>query len=133
VADNPNRRKFISTSTAMVAVAALTPGHAKAALQRVAPLEYDLVAQYGTSNILGYTVRTRTYGGKPPGPMIETAPGQTLTIRVINNLPVNPPESVPSHPIPIPLYSDPSMGAMERRMSMRNRANHRQRHPHAST
>jgi FtsP/CotA-like multicopper oxidase with cupredoxin domain len=72
--------------------------------------------------MLGYTLHTRTYDGNLSGPILETAPGRTLAIRVVNELPPNPPERIPTHSVRIPLYTQPSMGAMERRLAWYGKA-----------
>jgi suppressor of ftsI len=115
-----NRRAFIAGSAAAAAASlAAVDGCASHALAPP-PLEgealYTLAPAYATHRMLGYRLRTRTYGGNLAGPILETAPGQTLAIRVVNGLPPNPPERVPDRPIRIPLYERPSMGAMEMRL-----------------
>lgn len=64
---------------------------------------YTLNVEYGTNVVGGYRMRTRTYGGKTLGPVLETTPGSVLQIRVVNALPPNPPATVPqSMRIPAP-------------------------------
>jgi suppressor of ftsI len=77
-----------------------------------APLVHELTCRYATTNIKGYTLRTRTYNGRTIGPVFETRPGQTLSIRVINRLPPNPPAKPPDGLVRIPAPTD-SMEAME--------------------
>jgi FtsP/CotA-like multicopper oxidase with cupredoxin domain len=86
-----------------------------------APVPYELTVRYATHELLGYTVHTRTYNGNLTGPTIETTPGSTLSIRVVNDLPPNPPEHVPDHPVPIPFYDRPSMHAMSMRLRARGK------------
>lgn len=74
---------------------------------------YTLNVQYGTNTVGGYRMRTRTYNGGTLGPILETTPGSTLAVRVVNSLPPNPPAAVPqSIRIPAPKSM---MEAMSRR------------------
>jgi len=52
---------------------------------------YDIRVGYSTRQMAGVTIRTRTYNGIIPGPVMVTRPGRTLRVRVINELPPNPP------------------------------------------
>ncbi|MBV8117909.1 MAG: multicopper oxidase domain-containing protein [Candidatus Eremiobacteraeota bacterium] len=76
------------------------------------PLVHELTCQYATTNIKGYKLRTRTYNGRTIGPVFQTRPGQTLSVRVINRLPPNPPAKPPDGVVRIPAPTD-SMEAME--------------------
>lgn len=64
-------------------------------LTAVTPLEpkagtgYELVCKMLTKSIAGTQVRMRTYNGMVPGPLLKTQPGDTLRVRVINQLPKN--------------------------------------------
>ena len=120
-----DRRSFLAGSAACVAAGSVfgldgCSGSISPAQPYPINLQpYTLTAQYATHHLLGYTVHTRTYDGNLTGPMLETTPGSTLTIKVVNNLPPNPPLHPPSHPLEIPLYDHPSMAAMEMRLRMR--------------
>ncbi len=117
---DPSRRHFLYGAAALAAGAAVgTPGcspggTASTPMPGVVP--YELNAQYATHHLLGYTLHTRTYNGNLTGPPMETKPGSTLSVRVTNGLPPNPPENVPQHAVPVPLYAHPSMHAMEVRL-----------------
>ena len=47
---------------------------------------YDLTAQWTETTLDGTRVRLRSYNGEIPGPLLETRPGETLRIRVRNQL-----------------------------------------------
>jgi suppressor of ftsI len=107
-----NRRRFVVTAAAAgIGAAVVVEGCAGGLKSIVAPLipaagGTQLNVQYATTNIGGYQLRTRTYNGATSGPMITTTPGSTLTITINNQLPPNPPASVPStqHGIMVPKY-----------------------------
>jgi len=118
-----NRRSFIAGSAATIAagsilaadscapnVTLLQPATGAQSAMGAQPA-YELIVHYGTHEMLGYTLHTRTYDGKLRGPTIETRPGETLRIRVTNKLPPNPDERPPAEAL-VPFYADPSMGAM---------------------
>jgi suppressor of ftsI len=73
---------------------------------------YELSAEYAVTDIKGYRLRTRTYGGRTIGPTLETSPGQTLRVRIVNRLPPNPPAKPPAGRVPIPDVRN-SMDAMD--------------------
>jgi FtsP/CotA-like multicopper oxidase with cupredoxin domain len=52
---------------------------------------YTLQVRYATTRFGKYVLRTRTYGGRTYGPMVETRPGHLLRLRIVNHLPPNPP------------------------------------------
>ncbi|MCL4217907.1 MAG: multicopper oxidase domain-containing protein, partial [Candidatus Hydrogenedentes bacterium] len=59
--------------------------------------------QMSVINIDGNTITTRTFNDSLPGPMVRVRPGDTLRLRLVNNLPLNtdgPPADVniPNHP-----------------------------------
>jgi suppressor of ftsI len=56
---------------------------------------YTLSVGYSQRTLGGVTVRTRTYNGSVPGPVLITRPGNNLQITVVNQLPPNPPEMCP--------------------------------------
>ena len=62
---------------------ALTPAEAKAGTG------YELTCKTLQKPIAGTQVRMRTYNGMVPGPLLKTYPGDTLKVRVINQLPKN--------------------------------------------
>jgi suppressor of ftsI len=55
---------------------------------------YQLIVNYSERVLDTYRVRTRTYNGLLPGPLMVTGPGGRLEVEVINRLPPNP-TSVP--------------------------------------
>jgi FtsP/CotA-like multicopper oxidase with cupredoxin domain len=116
-----NRRRFIVTgiSIAVTGLAlstdACSPGSVGG--QSIPPAGppgpvYELTARYAVTNIKGYKLRTRTYDGRTVGPMIQTRPGRTLNVRIVNRLPPNPPAKIPAGSVPIPVVKD-SMEAMD--------------------
>ena len=76
------------------------------------PRVHTLVVQYATTEIKGYRLRTRTYNGRTIAPTIETRPGETLTMRIVNRLPPNPRAQIPQGSVSIPVIKD-SMEAMD--------------------
>lgn len=122
---HPNRRAFLTGSAAALAAASAASlqacsqdTHAANVLPPPPVEPYELRAQYATHEMLGYRIRTRTYGGNLGGPMLETRPGQTLVVRVVNDLPPDPPAAVPAHGAMVPVYEHPSMHAMQMRLRM---------------
>ena len=73
---------------------------------------YRLITQYATTNIKGYRLRTRTYNGRTIGPILQTRPGQTLSVRVVNRFPPETPERPPAGEVSLPNPRD-SMEAMD--------------------
>jgi FtsP/CotA-like multicopper oxidase with cupredoxin domain len=49
-------------------------------------VDYELVAQWIETELDGTRVRLRSYNGEVPGPLLETRPGETLRIRLRNEL-----------------------------------------------
>ncbi len=108
-----NRRRFVVTSLAAAAGSAalatdacsssssFNPGPAP-----VPPIpgpSYTLDVRYAVTNFGGrYRLRTRTYGGKTVGPMMECRPGDTLSIKVVNALPPEPAAEAPRGSVMIP-------------------------------
>ncbi len=114
-----NRHRFIVTGlSAAVTGAALSADACSSSINNVAlPVPpyagvYTLTTQYATTNLKGYKLRTRTYNGRVAGPMIETRPGQTLAMRIINRLPSNAKAKAPAGSVPIPIVRD-SMESMD--------------------
>ena len=94
------RRRFIVGSAAAVgATAILDLGGCGAGESPTVPpagRAYTLTVGYTITRFPGgYTLRTRTYNGKTVGPTLETAPGSTLRVRIVNSLPPNPPAVIP--------------------------------------
>jgi FtsP/CotA-like multicopper oxidase with cupredoxin domain len=57
---------------------------------------YTLTVGYTNSTIGGKRIRTRTYNGSTVGPTLDVFPGNTLAVKIVNQLPANPPATVPS-------------------------------------
>ncbi len=115
-----NRRQFIVTGvSAGVVGGALVTDSCSSTSSGPAPIPvppagrvYQLTTQYATTNMKGYRLRTRTYNGGPVGPILETRPGETLSIRIINRFPPNGPEKPPAGSVLLPHVRD-SMEAMD--------------------
>ncbi|MGA8534077.1 MAG: multicopper oxidase domain-containing protein [Candidatus Tumulicola sp.] len=117
-----NRRRFIVTGVSVAAVSAALATDACSSgsvggLNGPIPKPpftpvYDLSTEYAVTNIKGYRLRTRTYGGRTIGPKLETRPGETLAVRILNRLPPNPPAKPPAGRVPIPDVRN-SMDAMD--------------------
>lgn len=92
-----NRRTFFVGSAASAAGVLLVAEGCNGAftLPNGPFVNYTLDVGYGTSTVGGYRLRTRRYGASTLGPTFETRPGTTLSIRVKNDLPPNPPAAVP--------------------------------------
>src|SRR5262249_41471445 len=63
-------------------------------------LQTTLRMQYAWKDIGGYRLYMRTYEGTIPGPTLRVKPGDTLRIKLVNDLPPNrdPAPAIPSHP-----------------------------------
>jgi len=116
-----NRRQFIVTgvSAGVVGGALVTDSCSSTSTVGPGPIPvppagrvYQLTTQYATTNMKGYRLRTRTYNGRPVGPILQTRPGETLSIRVINRFPPNGPERPPEGVVRLPDVRD-SMEAMD--------------------
>lgn len=105
-----NRRHFVigSAAAAGAGISIVAAGCSKGITPAAfIPGSNVLNVGYTTSNIAGYRMRTRTYNGATAGPLIEAYPGTTLSITVNNQLPPNPPQSVPGEQgLQIPLFED---------------------------
>jgi suppressor of ftsI len=104
-----NRRRFVIGTVAAAAAGAALVADGCSAFRSLTPsiasAGYKLNVEYATSNIAGYTMRTRTYNGSTAGPTLEAYPGTTLTITVNNELPPNPAATVPPQgEIRVPVY-----------------------------
>jgi FtsP/CotA-like multicopper oxidase with cupredoxin domain len=114
-----NRRRFIVTGISLTATGvalgteACSPGSSNSVLvpPPIAPA-HEITTQYALTNIKGYKLRTRSYNGRTIGPTIQTRPGDTLSMRIVNRLPPNPPARIPQGRVPIPVVKD-SMEAMD--------------------
>jgi suppressor of ftsI len=115
-----NRRRFIVTGLSAGAVGGmLVTDSCSTSTNQNGPIPqppsshvYELTTRYATTNIKGYKLRTRTYNGRTIGPILETRPGVTLSIRVVNQLPPNPHAKPPDGAVRIPAPKD-SMEAMD--------------------
>jgi FtsP/CotA-like multicopper oxidase with cupredoxin domain len=76
-------------------VALQRPAHLAIAAAQGAVDEYTLKVDYSERELGLFPLRTRTYNSCLPGPLIQTRPGHTLRIKLINNLPADPPAPVP--------------------------------------
>ncbi len=104
-----SRRRFIAGTAAVAGTASLPAlegcnGSSTLAIP-AAGTEYTLVVGYATTRLGRFTLRTRTYDGKTVGPTLETSPGATLRVRIVNTLPPNPPVRVPQGAVRIPQVS----------------------------
>ena len=100
-----NRRRFTISAISAVGVAtALGARGSNFIANASTPPENvtTLNIQYALTNFKGYKLYTRTYNGRTYGPNIETTPGSTLSIKIVNKLPPNPPATVPAGSVPIP-------------------------------
>ena len=58
--------------------------------------DHVLRVDYSERQLGAFRLRTRTYNSALPGPLIVTRPGRTLNIKLINNLPADPPVTAPA-------------------------------------
>lgn len=121
-----NRRRFVlaGISAAAVGGAIATACSNRGGLSGLVPQAADLAqgrmpsgvtvlnCQYATVKLGGYKMRLRTYNGKTYGPTVETTPGATLSMQIVNKLPPNPKTAMPHGPIPMPAVQN-SMEAMD--------------------
>lgn len=56
---------------------------------------YTLTVGYSRRTLGGLNIRTRTFNGSLPGPLLITRPGNHLQIKIVNDLPPNPAEVCP--------------------------------------
>jgi len=86
------RRQFVQASGALAGMAML--GGARtlvdAAEHGTDPDRYRLTVGYSERKFGEFRLRTRTYNGSLPGPLMITRPGRNLRIAVVNGLPPNP-------------------------------------------
>ena len=115
-----NRRAFVlGTAATAVAAAAVAEGCSSAGSffrgSGPSASSYELYVGYAQTTIAGYDVSLRNYNGATAGPTLDAYPGTTLAIRVTNNLPPNPPATVPQGAVRIPAHSGNSMAMGQRR------------------
>jgi suppressor of ftsI len=106
-----DRRRFIIGSAAALGAAATLEldacGGGGSPAVPASGAVYTLRVGYTTTIFPGgYTLHTRTYDGRTVGPTLETTPGSTLTIRIENMLPPNPPAKIPTGRVRIPQARD---------------------------
>jgi suppressor of ftsI len=58
--------------------------------------EYSLESAYSERQLGPFAIRTRTYNSSLPGPLIVTRPGNTLRVKLTNQLPPDPPATAPA-------------------------------------
>ncbi|MBV9224212.1 MAG: multicopper oxidase family protein [Acidobacteriaceae bacterium] len=93
----PSRRQFLMRSAQMIGGITSSRFMTAGGLNReYAPLpaersdRYTLTASFSDRVLAGYPIRTRTYNGSFPGPLIVTRPGHALRVLVKNELPPDP-------------------------------------------
>ena len=59
-------------------------------------LDYTLRMVYADFELNGKRAHLRSYNGMFPAPTLQLRAGQTLRIRVVNDLPANPPSAEPA-------------------------------------
>ncbi len=72
---------------------------------------HTLNVRYAITNFGGYKLRGRTYNGRTTGPTLVTRPGETLAVKIVNQLPSEPVEKVP-HTALVPVVKN-AMEAMD--------------------
>jgi suppressor of ftsI len=91
------RRQFMVAGGALVGMTMLGGGRTllDAAEDEANTDRYALTLGYSERKFGEFRLRTRTYNGSLPGPLIVTRPGRNLRIAVVNGLPPNPPATPP--------------------------------------
>jgi suppressor of ftsI len=116
-----DRRRFIIAGASVVATGGVlasdacssSSGGGIAPIPPIPPAHaHTLTVQYAITEIKGYKLKTRTYDGRTIAPALQTRPGDTLSMRIVNHLPPNPPEHVPQGRVLLPAVKD-SMEAMD--------------------
>lgn len=116
-----DRRRFIVTGISLAATGAALASDACSGSVGGIPVPspqppsgrvHRLTVKYALTDIKGYKLRTRTYDGRTIAPTIETRPGDTLAMQIVNHLPPDPPAKPPQAGTPVPVMRD-SMEAME--------------------
>jgi FtsP/CotA-like multicopper oxidase with cupredoxin domain len=114
-----DRRRFlIGTAGVAVTAAAVAEGCSSSGSFLLHPnsgASYTLTVGYLDTTIAGYRVHLRTYNGSTVGPVLDVNPGQTLSVNVVNNLPPNPPATLPSGAVRIADTNGRSMAQIMRR------------------
>ncbi len=103
-----NRRRFAvsAISAAGIATALGTRGSNLIAIASTPAKRVNVLnIQYALTNFKSYKLYTRTSNGRTYGPNIETTPGSTLSVRIVNKLPPNPPATPPTGSVQIPTTS----------------------------
>jgi len=118
-----NRRGFLAASAGVaVAGTAVVEGCNSSGISNIiggggngggAQGAYTLTVAHTNSTINGYRLLTRTYNGSTVGPTLDAYPGTILKVRIVNNLPPNPPASVPAGAVRVADAHD--MGDLMRR------------------
>lgn len=86
------RREFLLAGGAVPALTFLGGAtHMASAVTSDRIDEYELRVGYWERQLGGFRLNTRTYNSSVPGPLMVTRPGHTLKIKLINNLPPDPP------------------------------------------
>jgi len=91
------RRQFLMTGGAFVGTTMLGGARAlvEAAEREAGTDRYALSIGYSERKFGEFLLRTRTYNGGLPGPLMITRPGRKLRIEVVNELPPNPSATPP--------------------------------------
>ena len=89
------RRQFLLAGGALTARAFLREPRILFGAADAGADEYVLRVDYSEREIGAFRLRMRTYNSRIPGPLIVTRPGHTLQIKLINNLPPDPPATAP--------------------------------------
>jgi len=92
VAPTMSRRKFLLAGASLAAVAALpmctsSTDDDDSRRSRDGLLKTELSVRYARNQIGGLSVFTRTFEGRIPGPTLRLRPGDTLQLRLLNQLP----------------------------------------------
>lgn len=96
------RQRFLigTAAAATVAVAAAADGCSSSnrlfSIGGSSAQPYTLTVGYTDGTVGGYRLHTRTYNGSTVGPTLDVYPGTTFEVNVVNNLPPNPPQSLPT-------------------------------------
>ena len=93
---NLSRRQFLAVGGTLAASAFFPGGIHEAAYAAVEGIdEYTLRVGYAEKTLGQFRLRTRSYNGNIPGPLMVTRPGHTLRVKLVNNLPSDPPATAP--------------------------------------
>ncbi len=89
------RREFLAAGGAAAALGLIGSPHRVFAAEAEPVDEYALSVEYSRRELGPFSIRTRTYNSELPGPLMITRPGRILRVRLSNNLPKDPPATVP--------------------------------------